>query len=78
MSSGNEDRISPQKIATFNPHFPATVEEIVALGLLAGKSFPVLGDRRSIDEAMALVDITSIRNKLIEALKEASSSARCS
>lgn len=58
----------PQKIAAFNPHFPATVEEIVALGLLAGKSFPrrvARGDRRSIDEAMALVDITSIRNKLI-------------
>lgn len=58
----------PQKIAAFNPNFPATVEEIVALGLLAGKSFPrriARTDRRSIDEAMALLDITSIRNKLI-------------
>jgi len=58
----------PQKIAAFNPHFPATVEEIVALGLLGGKSFPrrvARTDRRSIDEAMALLDITSIGNKLI-------------
>lgn len=58
----------PQKIAAFNPHFPATVEEIVALGLLAGKSFPrraARGDRRSVDNAMALMDITPIRNKLI-------------
>ncbi|MDD3846803.1 MAG: metal ABC transporter ATP-binding protein [Syntrophorhabdaceae bacterium] len=58
----------PQKIAAFNPHFPATVEEIVALGLLAGKSFPrraARGDRRSVDDAMALMDITPIRNKLI-------------
>jgi ABC-type multidrug transport system fused ATPase/permease subunit len=46
----------PQKIAAFNPHFPATVEEIVALGLLGGKSFPrrvARTDRKSIDEAMA-------------------------
>ncbi len=58
----------PQKITGFNPHFPATVEEIVALGLLAGKSFPrrkARSDRESVDEAMDLMDITSIRNKLI-------------
>jgi zinc transport system ATP-binding protein len=58
----------PQKIAAFNPHFPATVEEVVALGLLGGKSFPrrvARSDRGPIDEAMALLDITSIRNKLI-------------
>ena len=58
----------PQKIAAFNPHFPATVEEIVALGLLSGKSFPrrvARGDRKSIEDAMALLDITSIRHKLI-------------
>lgn len=58
----------PQKMAGFNPHFPATVEEVVALGLLAGKSFPrrrARGDRRSVDEAIDLMDITPIRNKLI-------------
>lgn len=58
----------PQKIAAFNPHFPATVEEIIALGLLAGKSFPrrvARTDRESIDEVMTLLDITAIRNKLI-------------
>ncbi len=58
----------PQKIAGFNPHFPATVEEIIALGLLAGKSFPrrkARIDRESVDEVMGLMDITSIRGKLI-------------
>ncbi|HOC46382.1 MAG: metal ABC transporter ATP-binding protein [Syntrophorhabdaceae bacterium] len=58
----------PQKIAGFNPHFPATVEEVVSLGLLAGKSFPrrkKKNDRRSVDEVIELMDIASIRNKLI-------------
>lgn len=58
----------PQKITGFNPHFPATVEEVVALGLLAGKSFPrrkARIDRESVDEVMGLMDITSIRGKLI-------------
>lgn len=58
----------PQKMTSFNPHFPATVEEVVALGLLAGKSFPrrkTSADLRSVDEAMDLMDITPIRNRLI-------------
>jgi len=58
----------PQKIAAFNPHFPATVQEVVALGLLAGKSFPrrvAKSDRVSIDDALKLMDITPIRNELI-------------
>ncbi|MBP1748297.1 MAG: transporter related protein [Deltaproteobacteria bacterium] len=58
----------PQNITGFNPHFPATVEEVVGLGLLAGKAFPrrkTKNDRRSVDDAMDLMDITSIKNKLI-------------
>lgn len=58
----------PQKISGFNPHFPATVEEVVALGLLAGKSFPrrrARNDRKYIDEVIGLMDISAIRNKLI-------------
>jgi zinc transport system ATP-binding protein len=30
----------PQRLRFFNPNFPATVEEIVGLGLLAGKQLP--------------------------------------
>lgn len=58
----------PQKIAAFNPHFPATVGEVVALGLLAGKNFPrrtARSDRVFIDDALKLMDIMPIRNKLI-------------
>jgi zinc transport system ATP-binding protein len=58
----------PQKITGFNPHFPATVEEIVALGLLAAKSFPrriAKSDRKPVEEAMDLMDIKAIKNKLI-------------
>ncbi len=58
----------PQKITGFNPHFPATVAEVVALGLLAGKSFPrrkARADQRSVEDVLELMDIKTIRNKLI-------------
>jgi zinc transport system ATP-binding protein len=58
----------PQNIPGFNPHFPATVAEIVALGLIAGKSFPrrkTRLDQKLIEEALELMDITAIKNKLI-------------
>ncbi len=58
----------PQKIDTLNPHFPATVEEIVALGLLSRRGF-LKGtgrqERQAIDDALVLMDITTIRGKLI-------------
>ncbi|MBA4417007.1 MAG: ABC transporter ATP-binding protein [Syntrophus sp. (in: bacteria)] len=58
----------PQRIVDFNPHFPATVKEVVALGLLSRKQFPKRigrSDNRYIDQALDLVDIGNIRNKLI-------------
>ena len=58
----------PQKLQTFNPQFPATVREVVAMGLLAGKKFPKRlehADGEKIDKAMALMDITGIKDKLI-------------
>jgi zinc transport system ATP-binding protein len=58
----------PQKANHFDPHFPATVREIVALGLLSKKKFPRRtgkDDDDKIDEALSLLDITSIRRKLI-------------
>jgi zinc transport system ATP-binding protein len=58
----------PQKANYFNPHFPATVREIVALGLLSKKRFPRrIGkhDDDTIDEALSLMDITNIKKKLI-------------
>jgi zinc transport system ATP-binding protein len=58
----------PQKANTFNPHFPATVKEIVSLGLLAKKGFPKRiskADDNDIGDALSLLDITNIKKELI-------------
>jgi zinc transport system ATP-binding protein len=58
----------PQKHTHFNPHFPATVREIVSSGLFSTKKFPKRiqrFDEASIDEAMKLTDVADIRHKLI-------------
>jgi zinc transport system ATP-binding protein len=58
----------PQKANDFNPHFPATVREIVSLGLLSKKRFPKSigkSDDDAINEILSLMDITNIQKKLI-------------
>lgn len=58
----------PQKLDSFNPHFPATAREIVALGLLSRKGFPKRigkSDDAAIDGALSLMDISPIKNELI-------------
>lgn len=58
----------PQKINGFNPHFPATVREIVGLGLLSGKNYPrriTRKDERAIDKALSLVESREIKGELI-------------
>ncbi len=58
----------PQKLAAFNPLFPATVKEVVASGLLSRKRFPRRirkSDGEAIDNALRLMDIHDIRGKLI-------------
>lgn len=58
----------PQKINSLNPHFPATVREIVSLGLLSTKSYPrriTKSDDRRISSALELLDIIDIKNELI-------------
>lgn len=64
------DRIGylPQKITALNPRFPATVREIVAMGLLSTKSFPKHinnADNTSIDTILSLLDIRDLKNKPI-------------
>jgi len=57
----------PQKTA-FNPLFPATVKEVVSLGLLSRKRFPkrmARSDRAFVEAALGLMDIKDIRHKLI-------------
>lgn len=58
----------PQGLQLFNPNFPATVEEVVRLGRLAGKRFPRRFDREdgvAVEKAMELMGISSIRKRLI-------------
>ncbi|MCM2359866.1 MAG: metal ABC transporter ATP-binding protein [Geobacteraceae bacterium] len=58
----------PQRIKFFNPNFPATVEEVVRLGLLAGKRIPravTRGDDEAVGKTLELMGITGIRRKLI-------------
>jgi zinc transport system ATP-binding protein len=58
----------PQKMAFFNPYFPATVREIVAMGLLGRKKFPKhidRGDTIAIAKVLELLDIVRIKEALI-------------
>ena len=58
----------PQKTSYFNAYFPATVEEIVGLGLLSKKRFPrrvKAEDKKTIDKILTLMDIADIKKKLI-------------
>jgi zinc transport system ATP-binding protein len=58
----------PQKLADFNPYFPATVKEIVSLGIFSRKKFPkriTKSDEKDIDEAMRLMEVQDIKDQLI-------------
>lgn len=57
----------PQR-ALFNPYFPAMVKEIVSLGLFSKRRFPQGFDKPEetmTDDAMRLMDVLDIKNKLI-------------
>jgi len=61
------DRIGylPQKISALNPRFPATVREVVAMGLLSKKSFPKQmnsADYAAIDTMLDLLDLKKLVN----------------
>jgi zinc transport system ATP-binding protein len=58
----------PQKPTHFNPHFPATVKEIVSLGLFSKMRFPkriTRDDEAVIYEAMEMADVLDISDALI-------------
>ncbi|MGD1074682.1 MAG: metal ABC transporter ATP-binding protein [Thermodesulfovibrionales bacterium] len=58
----------PQKLDSLNPFFPATVKEIVALGLLSKKRFVKRigrNDDLAIDKALELMDIRDIKEILV-------------
>jgi zinc transport system ATP-binding protein len=58
----------PQKATHRDPYFPASVREIVAMGLLSQKSFPRLVTRRdaaAIDRALESVDMLALKSRRI-------------
>jgi len=58
----------PQKPTHFNPHFPATVKEIVSLGLFSKQRFPkriTKDDQVLIYDAMAMAEVLDISDALI-------------
>jgi zinc transport system ATP-binding protein len=58
----------PQEVNVFNPLFPATVREVVGLGLLSHKSFPrkfTRSDDTRILKALELMDIALLKDKLV-------------
>jgi len=58
----------PQNVQLFNPLFPATVREVVALGLLSQKQFPkrlTNVDREIVDNALKQMHIMSLADRLV-------------
>jgi zinc transport system ATP-binding protein len=58
----------PQKMSFFNPYFPSTVKEIVALGLVSRKKFPKrldATDGKTIDKTLEMLNIADIGHKMI-------------
>lgn len=58
----------PQRVNAFNPLFPATVREVVGLGLLSQKRFPKIFKDRDlavIRQTLDLMDLGDLSDKLI-------------
>ena len=58
----------PQSLSLFNPIFPATVEEVVSLGLLSEKRFPKRitdKDKKTVHEALDRLKILNLKDRLI-------------
>ncbi|NTW30559.1 MAG: metal ABC transporter ATP-binding protein [Candidatus Moranbacteria bacterium] len=58
----------PQRVNVFNPLFPATVSEVVGLGLLSGKLYPkrqTASDRDRIRKTLQRLDILDLEHRSI-------------
>lgn len=58
----------PQNLGLYNPVFPATVAETVALGLLSRKRFPrriTRHDRETVERMLEELGVSDLKNKLI-------------
>lgn len=61
----------PQRVNTFNPLFPATVKEVVGLGLLSQKKYPKrfnAGDIKKIISILEFLGIKDLKNRPITEL----------
>ncbi len=61
----------PQRVNLFNPLFPATVREVIGLGLLSGKRFPRQFNRKDnelILQSLELMSIDDLGSKLVSEL----------
>lgn len=61
----------PQRVNVFNPLFPAMVEEVVSLGLLAGKKYPkkfTKNDKNKVAAILTTLGIVDLKNKPIAQL----------
>lgn len=58
----------PQKFQTINALFPATVDEVVVLGLLSQKKFPkriTTSDKNKVDAILQELGIPKLKNKML-------------
>ena len=61
----------PQKMTNMDPLFPASVREVVAMGMLPHKKWPRFlrpGDEDIIDEALDLMEMSGYKNRRVWAL----------
>ncbi len=58
----------PQKFSTINALFPATVDEIVILGLLSQKKFPkriTANDQKKVNDILRELDISDLKKRML-------------
>lgn len=61
----------PQKSSTINALFPATVSEIIMLGLMSQKKFPkriIKTDQEKVNEILRKLEISDLKNRMISEL----------
>lgn len=71
FSDWNKVGYLPQRVNTFNPLFPATVKEVVGLGLLSQKSYPKKfnkDDADKIESMLEFLGVTDLKNRPIAEL----------
>lgn len=58
----------PQKFSTINTLFPATVDEVVMLGLLSQKKFPkkiTISDHKKVDDILQELGISELKKRML-------------